>query len=79
MDVSYYPYRTGNGAVTHVVVVSRDITEEKKAEEELLSLKKAVETMQLGVTISDTEGRVLYTNPAEAQYARLFGGRTAQQ
>ena len=65
MDVTYYPYHTGD-AVTHVVVVSRDITAEKKAEKELLSLKKAVETMQLGVTISDTEGRILYTNPAEA-------------
>lgn len=65
MDVTYYPYHTGN-AVTHVVVVSRDITAEKKKEKELLSLKKAVETMQLGVTISDTGGRILYTNPAEA-------------
>lgn len=39
----------------------------KKAEEELRSLKKAVETMQLGVTITDTDGKILYTNPAEAR------------
>jgi diguanylate cyclase (GGDEF)-like protein/PAS domain S-box-containing protein len=30
-------------------------------------LEKAVETMQIGVTITDTEGRILYTNPAEAR------------
>ena len=66
MDVTYYPYRNNKGAVTHAVVVSRDITEQRKAEKELLALKKAVETMQLGVTITDTEGRILYTNPAEA-------------
>jgi len=30
-------------------------------------LEKAVETMQVGVTITDTEGRILYTNPAEAR------------
>lgn len=66
MDVTYYPYRNNKGTVTHAVVVSRDITEQRKAEKELLALKKAVETMQMGVTITDTEGRILYTNPAEA-------------
>jgi diguanylate cyclase (GGDEF)-like protein/PAS domain S-box-containing protein len=30
-------------------------------------LEKAVETMQIGVTITDAEGRILYTNPAEAR------------
>ena len=30
-------------------------------------LEKAVETMQIGVTITDVEGRILYTNPAEAR------------
>ena len=33
----------------------------------LRMLEKAVETMQIGVTITDTEGRILYTNPAEAR------------
>ena len=30
-------------------------------------LEKAVETMQLGVTITDPDGRIVYTNPAEAR------------
>jgi diguanylate cyclase (GGDEF)-like protein/PAS domain S-box-containing protein len=30
-------------------------------------LEKAVETMQLGVTITDVAGRIVYTNPAEAR------------
>ena len=30
-------------------------------------LHEAVEAMQLGVTITDVEGRILYTNPAEAE------------
>jgi len=66
MDVSYYPAGMAGGGVTHAVVVSRDITADKKAEKELLSLKKAVETMQVGVTITDPAGKILYTNPAEA-------------
>jgi diguanylate cyclase (GGDEF)-like protein/PAS domain S-box-containing protein len=36
-------------------------------EETLRWLEKAVETMQLGVTITDTSGTIVYTNPAEAQ------------
>jgi len=67
MDVKYYPYRNSVGIVTHAVVVSRDITDEKSAERELLSLKKAVETMQLGVTISSTERKIVYCNPADAE------------
>ena len=33
---------------------------------EILQLRKAVETMRLGVTISDLHGCILYTNPADA-------------
>jgi len=51
----------------------------------LLSLQKAVETMQIGVTIADPKGKILYVNQAEAgmhgylveeltgKDARLFG------
>ena len=50
----------------------------------LRMIEKAIETMQVGVTITDVEGRILYTNPAEArmhgykveelrgQHARIF-------
>jgi len=39
---------------------------QKQTEEGLRQLKKAVETMQVGVTITDTNGKIVYTNPAEA-------------
>jgi diguanylate cyclase (GGDEF)-like protein/PAS domain S-box-containing protein len=39
----------------------------KKTNESLRLFKKALETMQLGVTITDLEGNILYTNPAEAE------------
>ena len=66
IDVSCYPYHNNKGMVTHALVVSCDITKQKSDEKELFALKKAVETMQLGVTTTDTQGMVLYTNPAEA-------------
>jgi PAS domain S-box-containing protein len=43
-----------------------DVTERRQTEQQLLTLQKAVETMHLGVTISDLEGKIVYTNPADA-------------
>lgn len=67
IHVTYYPYWTNKGKVAHVLAASHDITKQKSDKKELFALKKAVETMQLGVTTTDTEGMVLYTNPAEAK------------
>lgn len=38
-----------------------------RGEHRLVGLQKAVDTMQLGVTITDTEGRILYSNRADAR------------
>jgi diguanylate cyclase (GGDEF)-like protein/PAS domain S-box-containing protein len=42
------------------------VQQRRTAEEGLRRLQKAVETIELGVTITDLGGRILYTNPAEA-------------
>lgn len=59
--------------------------ERKRVGDSLRVLHRAVENMQLGVTITDSEGRILYTNPADAamhgyrpeelvgEHARIFG------
>jgi diguanylate cyclase (GGDEF)-like protein/PAS domain S-box-containing protein len=39
----------------------------RENEEALRSLKKAVDSLTIGVTIVDTRGRIVYTNPAEAR------------
>jgi PAS domain S-box-containing protein len=59
--------RTLNKTIRHVQQLIHEVTERKRTEKELLQLKKAVETMQLGVTISDLDGKILYTNLADAQ------------
>ena len=40
--------------------------ERERAVEGLRALRKAVETIRMGVTITDVRGRILYTNPADA-------------
>jgi diguanylate cyclase (GGDEF)-like protein/PAS domain S-box-containing protein len=44
----------------------RYAVERKRTSDTLLRLEQAVGTMQLGVTITDVGGRILYTNAAEA-------------
>ena len=46
--------------------VARDITDRKRLEDELMLLKKSVEMISTGITISDLEGRITYINPAGA-------------
>jgi diguanylate cyclase (GGDEF)-like protein/PAS domain S-box-containing protein len=45
---------------------ARNAIERARGHEEQLRLRKAVETMQIGVSLTDPEGRILYVNPAEA-------------
>jgi len=54
------------GEVTHALCWIEDVTERRRAEERLLTLDKAVETMQIGVTVTDLEGCILFTNRADA-------------
>jgi diguanylate cyclase (GGDEF)-like protein/PAS domain S-box-containing protein len=42
----------------------------RKNQKTLLALEKAVESLPIGVTIAGTDGKIIYTNPAEA---RLHG------
>ncbi len=50
-----------------IMGISRELTEQKQSEKQLLELKKAVETLRLGVTITDINGKIIYTNPADAE------------
>ncbi|HXX80855.1 MAG TPA: EAL domain-containing protein [Thermodesulfovibrionales bacterium] len=45
----------------------RERSARKSSEGTLLSLQKAVETMQIGVTITDRKGKIIYINPADAE------------
>ena len=50
-----------------IVELEQDETALSVVEEALLKFEKALETMQIGVTITDLEDTILYTNPADAK------------
>jgi PAS domain S-box-containing protein len=52
-----------DGSVIGSVVLFRDITERKEAEEELKKLSSVVEQSQVSVVITDPEGTIEYVNP----------------
>jgi diguanylate cyclase (GGDEF)-like protein/PAS domain S-box-containing protein len=52
-----------------------EFNERKKDEEALLSLKAAVSNMQIGVTITNPENKIIYTNQADAE---MHGYSTAE-
>ncbi len=58
--------RDEHGTPTHFLGYVLDITDKRKAESLLQRLKQAIETVEVGVTITDIDGTIVYTNPAEA-------------
>jgi diguanylate cyclase (GGDEF)-like protein/PAS domain S-box-containing protein len=60
------PIQIASGQIA-VFGIYRDVTTRRRLEQQLLRLQKAVETTQLGVTVTDQDGKILYTNPAEAE------------
>ena len=45
----------------------REIADRRLTEERLCSLEKALETTNMGVSITDLKGKIIYTNPADAR------------
>lgn len=52
-----------NGTVTRIVCYSQDITDHKKAENQLRKLYRAVEQAPSSIVITDKTGRIEYVNP----------------
>lgn len=58
--------RTAELAVSNMLL-KQEITDRKFVEERLNLLRKAVESIPIGITITDAERKIVYTNPAEAE------------
>ncbi len=73
-NVSYYPYFDTQGEVTHAVVISYDVTERKRVEQELQSEREKFRTLSehapFGMAMVDKHGMFTYVNP---KFKELFG------
>jgi PAS domain S-box-containing protein len=63
VEISVSPYRV-KGKVVGIEVIHRDITERKKAEEELVRLSSAVKMSTDSIVISDLYGKIIDVNKA---------------
>jgi PAS domain S-box-containing protein len=72
---SVYPVFDEDGKVARLAVYARDITEHKKAEQELRKLFRAVEQSPASVVITDAEGTIEYVNP---KFVELTGYTAAE-
>ena len=73
-DITYYPYRAHSGEVTHVVVVTRDVSDQLHAEQARQAseshLRTVLDSVLDGIIVIDERGTIESFNPA-AQ--RIFG------
>lgn len=60
-------YIPRGGKALRMIGTAQDVTKKRESEDSLKLLKEAVERLPIGITISDLEGKIIYTNPAEAQ------------
>jgi two-component system, cell cycle sensor histidine kinase and response regulator CckA len=67
------PYRDANGDVIGIIGVSRDVTDQKKAEEELRLRDRAIQAVSQGIIITDAtdpENPIIYSS---AGFERITG------
>ncbi|KKN35348.1 hypothetical protein LCGC14_0784680, partial [marine sediment metagenome] len=77
--IHYFESRVGpilnEGIVVGLTISSTDITERKKAEEELKKFKSISDNANYGIGISDIEGKLVYTNN---YFASIHGYKTGE-
>jgi PAS domain S-box-containing protein len=67
--------RRRDGEFVHTRCFTRDITERRQAEESLRLYGRVLDCMVEGVSVSDEQGFIIYTNPAEDE---MFGYARAE-
>ena len=74
-EMTITPLKKDNGVVTHFIAIKQDITERKKAEQELRLMAQTIASAQDCITITDLENKFLFVNDA---FQHTFG-YTAQE
>ncbi len=69
------PLINKEGDITHFVAVKEDITERKKAEEEIVLLANALKSVSECVSITDIEDKIIFVNQS---FAKTYGYSEAE-
>ena len=75
-DLAISPICDDNGQLTHFISVIRDISERKRADDQLRTLSRAVEYSPTAIVITDISGKIEY---ASRQLPRFGQGRVLGQ
>jgi len=67
LDNTLYPVREADGGIRHVVWLSRDVTADRAAQDQVLTLSRAVTQSQAVIVITDAQGNIEYVNPSFIQ------------
>jgi diguanylate cyclase (GGDEF)-like protein/PAS domain S-box-containing protein len=55
------------GKLPRILGTLQEVTEMRQVEDNLRMLKEAVDCLPIGITLSDVSGKIIYSNPAEAE------------
>jgi diguanylate cyclase (GGDEF)-like protein/PAS domain S-box-containing protein len=58
---------SGDATLPRLFGIMQEVNDQRQPDDRLTLLKEAIDSLPLGITISDTCGRIIYTNPAEAE------------
>jgi PAS domain S-box-containing protein len=67
VSLTLFPVRSAAGKVRYCAAVIEDISGRRRIEDGLRLFRTAVQSLPLGITISDLDGKVIYMNAAEAK------------
>jgi PAS domain S-box-containing protein len=70
VSISAAPLRDERGNIRGFIGLAEDITARKEAEAEIKKQARVLESMAEGVTVTDRQGAIIYTNPA---FDAMFG------
>lgn len=70
LRVFIFPIKDSSGKVQFAVIQHEDYTEKHKAEESLQIFRHATESSVDGILMTDSEGGIIYANPASAEMFR---------
>ena len=67
VNVTLTPVRYAAGGIRYIAMVVEDISGRRRMEDGIRLFRTAVQSLPLGITISDLDGKVIFLNSAEAK------------